>query len=412
MKPTTKENLQELAILGLCFLLPVLVVVKPGIEGMLTFAAILIGCAAAITQHFIPNKPAEKIGEAARLIILAGLAQLLIPVSPNTPQIPLILGAGWLAWAALTKTPTQKLEHNKGLATACLLVLWMGWCNLPTPNPNNLIFLAVTIALALSLRQPKDTKILGWIITLNCLFVLLLLEPGNRAQNAPLVFTHKNHIAVAGIIALGIMMTNTGTINTILQITCSGILLVGHSATGQIGCAILWSWKIAGYWLQTKNPKTQMITWGAIAAATAGAALFAEPILSLLGKKTSLTGRVPLWTTALDWVPLHPILGAGGTFWEFPGKVFGQNHIQFQAGNAHNGFLQMLTNYGAIGLGLFLLTLTLSACQTNLKTHQKALILAACITPLLTEAFSFPTQESGIIGIWLAACLIWISPSS
>jgi O-antigen ligase len=86
-----------------------------------------------------------------------------------------------------------------------------------------------------------------------------------------------------------------------------------------------------------------------------------EAVIEGVGRDTTLTGRTEIWSTALGLVS-NPVLGAGfETFWlgnrllamwaAFP--VFLPNQ-------AHNGYIEMYLNLGAVGLVLFLCALASS----------------------------------------------------
>lgn len=85
------------------------------------------------------------------------------------------------------------------------------------------------------------------------------------------------------------------------------------------------------------------------------------PIFSLLGKSPDLTGRTDLWRYVLLDVARHPLQGIGyGAFWLNVGSpsqyiIDAVNWIPLQA---HNGYVDILNEVGAIGFGLFLALMT------------------------------------------------------
>lgn len=81
-----------------------------------------------------------------------------------------------------------------------------------------------------------------------------------------------------------------------------------------------------------------------------------------LGKDPSLSGRTPIWTTALNYLlEEHPLLGYGrGAFWSlklhYGASVGGVVAQSFVVPHGHNGFLDLALDTGIVGLGLFLLS--------------------------------------------------------
>lgn len=80
-----------------------------------------------------------------------------------------------------------------------------------------------------------------------------------------------------------------------------------------------------------------------------------QPIVMLTGKDLTFTGRSEIWAIVSEQVQLHPWLGGGyGAYWtgpvptspsyQFLGRMF------FYPGSAHNGYLDIVNDLGAIGL--------------------------------------------------------------
>jgi O-antigen ligase len=88
---------------------------------------------------------------------------------------------------------------------------------------------------------------------------------------------------------------------------------------------------------------------GAIALALT---LFPDPLLEILGKDATLTGRTGLWPLVVDKIYERPIAGWGYyAFWGLANPV--ANAISTELGwlvvEAHNGILEMLLEVGVIG---------------------------------------------------------------
>jgi len=85
---------------------------------------------------------------------------------------------------------------------------------------------------------------------------------------------------------------------------------------------------------------------------------FLVPLLEALGKDATLTGRVPLWELVDSRIADHLLLGFGyQAFWteSNPEAWIIWGKIQWMAPHAHNGFRDIMLNFGIIGMTLFVL---------------------------------------------------------
>jgi O-antigen ligase len=81
-------------------------------------------------------------------------------------------------------------------------------------------------------------------------------------------------------------------------------------------------------------------------------------LFALIGRSSSLTGRVPLWGYIIDLTAKHNIwLGYGlWTVWRFLDfrlRAEAALRWSFQVINGHNGFVDVFTYLGVVGLALF-----------------------------------------------------------
>ncbi|SES40435.1 exopolysaccharide production protein ExoQ [Tranquillimonas rosea] len=84
--------------------------------------------------------------------------------------------------------------------------------------------------------------------------------------------------------------------------------------------------------------------------------LYLVPLLDALGKDSTLTGRVPLWETVDTKIAARPVLGYGyGAFWTDGNLAAWEiwSQLQWKAPHAHNGYRDLLLNFGVIGVGVF-----------------------------------------------------------
>ena len=88
-----------------------------------------------------------------------------------------------------------------------------------------------------------------------------------------------------------------------------------------------------------------------------GLEILLKPITLLTGKDLSFTGRSEIWEIIVEHIRLNPLLGSGyGAYWTgidpgSPSFVFEQK-LYFYPGSAHNGYLEVANDLGAVGLVL------------------------------------------------------------
>ena len=88
--------------------------------------------------------------------------------------------------------------------------------------------------------------------------------------------------------------------------------------------------------------------------------LFLPQVLNALGRNATLSGRTEIWNLVLQSIGKRPLLGYGFyAFWlglkgESARLIVGTNWV---FGYAHNGILEIWLQLGAVGVGLFFITL-------------------------------------------------------
>lgn len=86
----------------------------------------------------------------------------------------------------------------------------------------------------------------------------------------------------------------------------------------------------------------------------------AASLLPTLGKDVTLTGRIPIWESALSYIWQRPWTGYGyGAVWlgrDYGIGSFISDPLHYYVVNAHNGYLDLLLEIGTIGVALLLIT--------------------------------------------------------
>jgi O-antigen ligase len=151
---------------------------------------------------------------------------------------------------------------------------------------------------------------------------------------------------------------------TLALLLLGALLFKAHSATGVIlmGVAVLATLSMRLLRRLGVNESLVLCTV-LLACGIAGlsflAAHFAEVSL-IFGKDSTLTGRTAIWAGAVEAILKHPVLGYGySAFWlglrgESANVILA---TKWMVPTAHEGFLDLLLQLGAVGLGLFAISL-------------------------------------------------------
>jgi O-antigen ligase len=153
------------------------------------------------------------------------------------------------------------------------------------------------------------------------------------------------------------------TLNAIL---CLGLVVMSRSGTALITIGLIVG-ATTVISLMRRGPVLGVITVfgvGAVAFGAAAAQTLAPDIfLTLLGKDATLTGRTEIWAAILRQASAHPWLGFGyAAFWEKTSvpAAFVRAETGWKVPSAHNGWLDMLVQLGAVGVALCALLLVVA----------------------------------------------------
>lgn len=139
------------------------------------------------------------------------------------------------------------------------------------------------------------------------------------------------------------------------------------------------------------------------------------------GKSSSINYRIASWSAALPWIKERPIIGWGGN-----GRKLVLDHseqlpswIQSRTGHLHSSYMDILVNFGLLGLGLFLTILiwtTVSGVKAWKHGHLPGDILvfylafiAFWLVVNTFESFMFYSTGQYIFGLMLGGIVthIW-----
>jgi O-antigen ligase len=184
-----------------------------------------------------------------------------------------------------------------------------------------------------------------------CVFGLALLsevlEEKSISRNGGAIF----RLARWGVLALG-----------------AWLLLISNSATSLvaalIGLALLLLTRLES--VRARIARFSALTWIGVTTALLVAAFgtsLVNPVLAALGRDATFTGRVKIWSVALNQ-DVNPWFGSGFySFWLAEGDSMREAFVGVDVGVAHNGYLEMFLDGGAIACFLFLLVLLQTAVR-------------------------------------------------
>jgi len=178
------------------------------------------------------------------------------------------------------------------------------------------------------------------------------------------VYYPKNALArmmVLGVLSCGwlaIRQRHRRILYSGIVVLCLFLLLMAGSATGIVVSAALLAllpFRRAFSW--PRRRLVALIVVAALVVVPVGtwALHHIEVVTDYLSRTPSLTGRLPLWHMVKLEISTRPYLGFGyGAYWTSPDADRVRRIVEWEAPNAHNGFLEMELGLGSVGLLIFL----------------------------------------------------------
>ena len=137
-------------------------------------------------------------------------------------------------------------------------------------------------------------------------------------------------------------------------------------------------------------------------------------VILALGRDMTLTGRTEIWTDVLQVASTHPLWGTGyGAFWI--GRIANipwTENLTWTLGQAHNGYIDVYLQIGAIGLVLLAIA-TLNVIDSNLKLFKVSFEYARLRTTLTIVILFVNVTESTLLrgdhNLWFLFLLAGVS---
>jgi O-antigen ligase len=237
------------------------------------------------------------------------------------------------------------------------------------------------------LTEPRPSYGLGTVLRRLAYLTLPLSVVFNR-YFPQISRQYSNHFGAQMLSGVGTQKNSLGELCLLAGIYCVwDLLYVRDQRVRAFGGLIPVEWIIAGLgaWLMVSANSTTSLVCLAVASvilvlgrtglkenpagmvaivvavsvsAIAADSLFGlfSTVIEMLGKRSDLTTRVPMWEQALATSPGSPVFGVGfEAYWV---TAAGQaTSAAWNIGNAHNGYLDAYLSSGLIGLGLIVLSL-------------------------------------------------------
>jgi O-antigen ligase len=178
------------------------------------------------------------------------------------------------------------------------------------------------------------------------------------------VFNHKNElgskVGIALIVFTCLLWEYPQNLLKYLILLISGVVLLALSQSMTSIIITVLTLGIGLYLKLRLRPAQKVAVYALALIVGLSATMFLQgrmdSVFALIGRDSSLTGRVPLWQYSADAVLERPLLGSGwDAFWLSKGGDNIRNMVRWQAPHAHNGFLELSLNIGLIGMVIFMI---------------------------------------------------------
>jgi len=135
----------------------------------------------------------------------------------------------------------------------------------------------------------------------------------------------------------------------------------------------------------------------------------ADEAARVLGKDTSMTGRVPIWRESLRFVGKNPILGYGyAAFWSQnsrPGRLIREATHWDTLPHAHNGYIDLMLQLGGAGLALYFAAYLIAMKRAMLLVRRSTERELTWPLAFLCVVFLYQLNEASIVSpnqfIWI-----------
>jgi exopolysaccharide production protein ExoQ len=246
---------------------------------------------------------------------------------------------------------------------------------------------------------PGNSNLLAMVALLTAIAVAVQWAQGRMRRNRAIAWL------VLAVLTLGLTRSST--------------VLAATVVTALMLLAALWMRRVP---TERRTPRYVIAAMVAVVLVVV-VVVARTPILHLLGKSSTLTGRGNIWSAVIGLAEQHPVVGWGWIGYWWPavrplGDLYTQHGVTYL--QAHDAYLDMWMQVGWIGLAIFVIYLLTTlyrawACATRvaydadqhaLPFEPITLFALLVLTALLVQSFA----ESRILyeGNWILLALIAI----
>lgn len=282
-----------------------------------------------------------------------------------------------ISWRGAIEAIRQNLVFVLLIALAIFSAMW-------SDNPLRAAYSASQLgvltlfALTVSYRLPHSQALVvacfSYAMMIGLSVALIAIRPDLGISSSIMyegawrgIFIHKNHfgtqLSFAFVTFFSVFILFTGWVRwagAALLLVTLFLCFKSRSSTAVITCLA-----VPLIYLALHAAKTsRSMLYGIIGATFTGASIMVailaggwKAIMELLGKDPELSGRGSLWSMIFDSIETHPFLGFGyDSYWSSPAVGGGgaiTRSVVWSPGGAHNGWIELTTQLGFIGLALW-----------------------------------------------------------
>lgn len=334
---------------------------------------------------------------AAFVFLLAGRPRI-VGAAPLTAFLAFVTAS--IIWSV---SPMQSAVGATLLVTTSLF-----YCALAASMPTRDILLGLRDALSTMIAVGLALYLVGNEATETIDYLTLNVVGRNGLVG---VFEHNvfgGVLATVNAVLVVHLPYRSRPLNWFVLITSGTFLVLSDSRSAWALSALAMS--LVGYAsLRGAGPRAKLLAASLISlAAAAGAALLANlsATTAFLGRSDDLTGRIPLWSSAVTFASERPLTGWGYAsifgddgYLARTGIVAGKGN--WEAPHFHNDLLQVLAELGLLGVALFC-ALLVSALrwpvEASDRTHSEVTTARIVLALLIAYAFIgeiFAAQKFG-----------------
>jgi exopolysaccharide production protein ExoQ len=199
---------------------------------------------------------------------------------------------------------------------------------------------------------------------------------------------------------LGVHRRKNMILNGVFAVIAGALIVLSASATSAVVTIGVLATAIVIFSLQRLTPRFfyQSVVVSLLVIVLVGWFLWG-PLLDLVGRDPTLTGRTEIWGLVLDAAARRPLLGYGyGVFWEptNPQAAYIWYAKDWQFGHAHNGWIETFVEIGAIGTAIVLYFTAQAVVRCLMFLREARLANVGFMLILLIDELMSNITESGL----------------